>query len=478
MKRSHTTPSASQGKGSRLARIVAAVTSILVAVAIAFAWGGRAEALPRAGTATVLVYLNGSDLESEGGAATDDIAEMLASGIGTNANVVIETLGTRKWHNYGIASDHTQRYAIENGELKLVDDSLGQLDTTDPQTLSDFIGWGVENYPANRYILLLWDHGGGPVYGFGVDEFQEDEYASLTLDEMQQALGEHPDVHFDIIGMDCCIMASVETCKVLAPYCDYTVLSEDFEPEIGWSYQDWMSMLENDPAVDTVELGKAIVDGMVTDVAADEENGDATLALIDESAVSELYDAWVAFAYAHEDALSDTSYGQEVTWQGRPVGYGHGPVMDFGHGPSAWEDQGDWGSWKSEDDWSHCDEWGAPSDWYGDEYWNSWDDDMSYVTMTDYYVTDLGEVASSAEGEEAAALKAALDQAIVHYGCTEGDESMCGLSVTLPYGDPEYYEELVDVFTACGFDEEYVTWLEGFVDVASDDYGYEMPYAA
>ena len=57
MKRSHTTPSASQGKGSRLARIVAAVTSVLVAVAIAFAWGGKAEALPRAGTATVLVYL-------------------------------------------------------------------------------------------------------------------------------------------------------------------------------------------------------------------------------------------------------------------------------------------------------------------------------------------------------------------------------------------------------------------------------------
>ena len=309
-------------------RLALCLASIAVAFAIIFAMAFSAPMTAQAKpaddlqaaqitpsaqkAATVLVYLNGSDLESEAGEASADIDEMLASGIGENANVVIETLGTSKWQNYGIASDHTQRYIVNQGKLELVDDSLGQLDTTDPNTLADFISWGVKNYPADRYILVLWDHGAGPVYGFGYDEFQSEESA-MTLDEMKQALDANPDVHFDIIGMDCCIMGSLETCVALQPYCDYMVVSEDFEPGVGWSYEGWMSMLEQNPGIDTVELGKVIVDDMIADVAKDKENGEATLALIDESAVDELYGAWVSFAYANEEQLLGTNYSQEVS---------------------------------------------------------------------------------------------------------------------------------------------------------------------
>lgn len=206
----------------------------------------RKDVPPDARSATVLVYLNGSNLESEAGEASADISEMLKSGIGTNANVVIQTLGTKQWQDHGIASDHSQRHVVRNGKLELVDDSLGQLDTTSADTLSDFIRWGVQNYPADRYMLVLWDHGAGPVYGFGYDEFQSD-YSALTLDEIQTALKQNANAHFDIIGMDCCIMSSLETYSVLAPYCSYAILSEDFEPGIGWSYANWMSLLEKTP---------------------------------------------------------------------------------------------------------------------------------------------------------------------------------------------------------------------------------------
>lgn len=123
--------------------------------------------------ATVFVYMNGSDLESEDGEATEDLCEMLAANISSQVNVLVETIGTKSWSKrLGIASDHTQRYKVEAGNLVLVDDSLGQLDCTSPDTLADFISWGAENYPANRYILIFWDHGAGPVYGFGYDEHQ------------------------------------------------------------------------------------------------------------------------------------------------------------------------------------------------------------------------------------------------------------------------------------------------------------------
>lgn len=178
--------------------------------------------------ATVFVYMNGSDLESEDGEATEDLCEMLAANISSQVNVLVETIGTKSWSKrLGIASDHTQRYKAEAGNLVLVDDSLGQLDCTSPDTLADFISWGAENYQANRYILIFWDHGAGPVYGFGYDEHQSED-SVLTIDEIQTAIRQSG-ITFDIIGMDSCIMSSLELCCAMYNYCDYMILSEDFE---------------------------------------------------------------------------------------------------------------------------------------------------------------------------------------------------------------------------------------------------------
>lgn len=427
-------------------------------------------------SATILVYMNGSDLESYAGEASSDISEMLTSGVGNNVNVVIQTLGTSAWQDHGIASDHTQRYRLNNGKLELVDDSLGQLDTTAASTLSDFIRWGVETYPADRYMLLMWDHGAGPVYGFGYDEFQGD-YAALTLDEMQSALNDNANVHFDLIGMDCCLMSSIETCQVLAPYCDYTILSEDFEPGVGWSYEKWLRKLEESPGIQTSELGTTIVDEMISAVQADPENGEATLALIDESAVPGLFNTWLDFAYANKDALLSTNYSQQTAARGRPgwslgPGAGHdgngqhdessptygqqndfgapyGGIDDMGFGPMSGMGPGNTGD---------VAEWGGPAEW-GD-----WNYDTSYVTMSDYYVTDIMDVASSVSSDQTAALEEAARNAIVHYGKTSGEEGMTGIGVTLPYGDSEFYDELVKVFTACGIDKSYVDWLGEFVN--------------
>lgn len=415
-------------------------------------------------SATVLVYMNGSDLESYDGEATTDISEMLASGIGENVNVVIETLGTSKWQNYGIASDHTQRYIVSNGKLKLVDDSLGQLDTTSAATLADFISWGVANYPAQRYMLLFWDHGGGSVYGFGYDEFQGD-YAALTLDEIQDALAANPDVHFDLIGMDCCLMSSLEVCCVLAPFCDYAVLSEDFEPGLGWSYTGWMSAFEDNPAIGTVELGTAIVDEMIEDVSSNRQYGEATLALIDESLAPLLYSTWVDFAYENKSALLGTNYSQETMQQRGRLTSDARTTRPGGPGSWGGHDGHDgWGSWGGYGGWGGYDGWGG-----------NWDYDASYVTMSDYYVTDIMAVASSIKTEKSAALESAVSNAIVRYNCTSGEMGMTGIGVTLPYGDADFYDELVRVYTACGFDRGYIDWLEDFVSARGVDnfYDYE-----
>lgn len=385
--------------------------------------------------ATVFVYMNGSDLESEDGEATEDLCEMLAANISSQVNVLVETIGTKSWSKrLGIASDHTQRYKAEAGNLVLVDDSLGQLDCTSPDTLADFISWGAENYPANRYILIFWDHGAGPVYGFGYDEHQSED-SVLTIDEIQTAIRQSG-IYFDIIGMDSCIMSSLELCCAMYNYCDYMILSEDFESGYGWSYTGWLNALSDNTSISSEELGKIIVDDMIAD---NEENGEgaSTLALIDESYMKVLYTAWADFAYANEPALLGENYSMHVRGGRRA----HPILREKGLFDFLFDEDGDY-------------------------------------SMSDYYITDIMAVAQNIESKETEALAAAVNLSICYFNCTDDEVGMTGLSVTLPYGDSEFYGYLYPVFTGVGMDADYVGWLEKFVyaEGYNDYYDYESWY--
>lgn len=377
---------------------------------------------------TVMIYMNGSDLETKAGEATADLSEMIDSGVGENVNVIVQTMGTKKWHDYDISSKTSQIYRVNRGELELVKDNLGQLDCTKSDTLSDFIDFGKKNYPADRYIMIFWDHGGGPVYGFGYDEWQADT-ASLTLDEIQKAFRMNRDIRFDIIGMDCCIMANLETCYVLAPFCKYAVLSEDFESGLGWSYTNWMKLLEENPGISTPLLGKKIIDSMIdANENDDEAGGSSTMILVNERAVPDLVRKWTEYAYRNSDSLLRLNYSKLHVARGRGL-------MDL--------------------------------------IFDSWDDDESSVTMDNYYVSDMMSIVESVgkEDEFTNDLRSSLKACAAYFGHTSDKNELTGLAVSLPYGDRVFYDRLVDVYSKCGFDEKYIEWLEGFVSAeGTDDY--------
>ena len=60
----------------------------------------------------------------------------------------------------------------------------------------------------------------------------------LTLMELKAALEASPfrEEKLSWIGMDACLMASVETAAILAPYSDFLIASEETEPSRGWNY--------------------------------------------------------------------------------------------------------------------------------------------------------------------------------------------------------------------------------------------------
>lgn len=375
---------------------------------------------------TVMIYMNGSNLESDYGCATTDIKEMLSADLNDKVSVVIQTMGTRKWRDYDIASDHAQRYLIEDEDLVLVDDSLDQEDCTDPRTLSDFIIWSEKNYPADRYILILWNHGGGSVEGFGYNQWGR--YSdSLTLDEMQSAL-EDGGVAFDFIGMDSCIMSSIEICYALYDYCDYMILSEDFESSLGWNYKGWLSALANNTSIDTVSLGKIIIDDMVEANEKNHHEGMAsTLALIDQKYIPTLFEEWKNFAYANTEELLACNYSREVIRSGRPLS------IRRKHNPFTKVDS----------------------------------------ELQEYYVTDMLAVAASINSAYSKTMTIHLNNAIAYYNYTDSNAGLTGLSVTLPYGDRSFYRDQKKIYTLCGIDSEYIEWLEQFTSVTDDPTSYE-----
>ncbi len=379
-------------------------------------------------SATIMVYMNGSDLESKAGEATQDISEMLSSGIGDRVNVIIQTMGTKKWQDYGISSKTAQTYRIKDGELELLRDDLGQLDCTSKDTLSEFVAYCGKEFPADRYLFQFWDHGGGPVYGFGFDEWQGAE-ESLTIAEISEAFNENPDIHFDIIGMDCCIMADLETCYALAPYCKYTLLSEDFESGLGWSYKEWMKRFEKDPGMSTPVLGKYIVDSIIDENEKSMWGDSSCLGLFNESTITSLFSAWKNYAYRNEDALLGRNYSRMHRARGRSN------IDDF-------------------------------------DYWET---DGSDVTLSDYYISDMLALVESvdSESDEAKSLMSALKACVAYYGHTSDKNELTGIAVSLPYGDAYFYEKLKRVYGSLGLDKDYIDWLGNFVSSSGNNDYYD-----
>ena len=227
---------------------------------------------------TIMVYLLGTDLESRSGMATRDLQEMLAADLSENVNIILETGGTASWKNDVMKHSTNQRYRISSSGLSLLEDNLGKRSMVDPATLTDFIRYSQRNFPAERYFLLFWDHGGGSVSGYGYDEHFKGD--TMTLDEIGQAL-ENAGCAFDLIGFDACLMATLETALVAEPHADYLIASEELEPGIGWHYTGWLDALSRDPSMATIDLGKVLIDDYIREVKRQTPGSQATLSLVD-----------------------------------------------------------------------------------------------------------------------------------------------------------------------------------------------------
>ena len=256
---------------------------------------------------TVLVYICGSDLESEDSMASENMQQMIDADTDSNIRFVVETGGASYWYNEA-STDALDRFLITEGECELVGSrplaSMGEA-----ETLADFLRWGLTEYPAAHVGLIFWDHGSGSINGVCFDELCGDE--SLFLREIDEALcgvqGLLPG-GFEFIGFDACLMATVENAAMLAPHARYLVASEEVEPGGGWDYEAIGSYLDENPSADGRSLGKAICDSYYVNCIRADDEGVATLSVTELGKLEALRTAFDAYA---EDLFSATEQGAD-----------------------------------------------------------------------------------------------------------------------------------------------------------------------
>lgn len=269
---------------------------------------------------TIMVYMDGDgNLEYE---AVGDLAQLEAVGSKNGVNVVVlmdtfdlEGLDGTHWYFVGEGNTHLD---LEAGyhhcdcEAITGEPCPGELNMGDGTTLTYFIENAVEYAPAEHYMLVIWDHGGG-WWGVCWDDsspLPEDpdsgRFDRLTTEEVSAAIlaaGFGPDKKLDIIGYDACLNGMIELAYENMKYADYMVASVTSIPFPGWDYTRLMQNITENPGWGPVEFGLNIVDTYIdfydTCVGKGLQGwGSVGLSLLDLSKVQDLGTSMDAFAEA------------------------------------------------------------------------------------------------------------------------------------------------------------------------------------
>lgn len=193
----------------------------------------------------IYIYMCGSTLESNSGAATKNIREILEAQIQEDTQVIIQTGGSPEWRDYDIPADQLARYKVENNRLVLLetqpDSSMGH-----PDTLKDFLSFCLREYPAEKTGLIFWNHGNGTLGGVCYDA--NHDFDALSYTEMETALSvlNTYNTRLDFVGFDACLMATLDSVQLMGMFADNMIASQEVEPSGGRNYAALVSAYGQD----------------------------------------------------------------------------------------------------------------------------------------------------------------------------------------------------------------------------------------
>ena len=235
--------------------------------------------------------------------------------------------------------DTAKVFVLGGGKFNELRD-LGEVSMGRPDTLADFIEETAGQFPAEKYGLALFDHGGGNDGGYYDIGGAQDAHLSVPLmrDGISAGMARAGIDEFELIFHAACLMSNYETTSALAPLTKTMAGSEEIMTLYPLSPAGIVRLGEN---ADGVEVGRALVDGY-TALLEDPEVGLGAsnrelmaMSVVDSEAMTRMDAAIEAFADAivprMDELAPDVARARARTLEfARPFGYDGFFLVDLG----------------------------------------------------------------------------------------------------------------------------------------------------
>lgn len=215
-----------------------------------------------------------------------NIAQMKKIGSNKDLNIVVQI------NSPGINTP-TRRFYIEKNNMNLVSpaqqDFPEKYNSGSPYTLVDCMRWAADDFPADHYFLIVWDHATGVLepglrksfnkkVAFSennkleldkgahfiseiTQEFSNQNKRGICFDDSYQSYISNQELEFalreihhnilgrplDGIGFDACLMGMIEVAKIVAGHSRYMISSQDIEYGTGCDYTRMLQVFTSGP---------------------------------------------------------------------------------------------------------------------------------------------------------------------------------------------------------------------------------------
>ena len=270
---------------------------------------------------TIMVFVNGkNNLEPY---ALLDVNEMEMIGSSAQINVVAEVGRIAGYSSADGDRKTARRYLIKkdtdkNKITSPVVQEIAKVDMGDYKHLAEFANWAKTNYPAKKYMLVVWNHGAGWIKNtrdIGVDKgisYDDQTGNHITTPQLGMAMKAIGKV--DVYGSDACLMQMPEVNYEIKDYADYIVGSEETEPGDGYTYNLLLGPLVAKPTMTGAELGKLAVDAYADNYGTQDHTQSLVLASAMNGLITPIGNFVQAAMAANEKPLIKTAMGSAQSY--------------------------------------------------------------------------------------------------------------------------------------------------------------------
>lgn len=256
---------------------------------------------------TVLVYLDAdNDLESAG---IHNFNQMEVVGSTQDVHVIVQMDRKSGSDPQNEQWTDTRRYLVTRDtdtavmhSVRLDNPPLGELDMGSIATLRNFVSWGKANFPADHYLLVIWDHGAGWQTRFNVTA----EYKYVAADDtsgsaidIKQIPSALADCRVDVLAFDACYMQQLEVAYELRNCARYMVASTASEPSPGYNYSRVLGHISG--SSDPEQISRMIVRQYAAEYPNDSHITQSAVNLSNIGALADAVSDFAQILQAHAD---------------------------------------------------------------------------------------------------------------------------------------------------------------------------------